>query len=179
MPLEYNIRRYTRAHSSDRPLSSPHPQTQLHRRYPLQGLQLDKTYPEWSIHGWHEDAQRLLQPPRALTPSVYAKSRSISHGSYSSGSEFDKPSRPHAPPGWRDTVHGTSKPYAPPSHQVNTLYLHLTGPSIRKLNRVRGLTGSSPTIPYRPRNRRIMQGLVLWVPRNSPTGLKPKVEGPL
>lgn len=122
MPLEYNVRRYTRAHSSDRPLSSPHPQTQLHRRYPLQGLQLDKTYPEWSIHGWHEDAQRLLQPPRALTPSVYAKSRSISHGSYSSGSEFDKPSRPHAPPGWRDTVHGTSKPYAPPSHQVNTLY---------------------------------------------------------
>lgn len=122
MPLEYNVRRYTRADSSDRPLSSPHPQTQLHRRYPLQGLQLDKTYPEWSIHGWHEDAQRLLQPPRALTPSFYAKSRSISHGSYSSGSEFDKPSRPHAPPGWRDTVHGTSKPYAPPSHQVNTLY---------------------------------------------------------
>ncbi|UOH79125.1 hypothetical protein LQV05_000115 [Cryptococcus neoformans] len=157
VPLEYNVRRYTRADSSDRPLSSPqpqssccntapaappsrppfrenapveqpmpmpqpHPQAQLHRRYPLQGLQLDKTYPEWSIHGWHEDAQRLLQPPRALTPSVYVKSRSISHGSYSSGSEFDKPSRPHAPPGWRDTVHGTSKPYAPPSHQVNTLY---------------------------------------------------------
>lgn len=123
MPLEYNVRRYTRADSSDRPLSSPHPQTQIHRRYPLQGLQLDKTYPEWSIHGWHEDAQRLLQPPRALTPpSVYAKSRSTSHGSYSSGSEFDKPSRPHAPPGWRNTVHGTSKPYAPPSHKANTLY---------------------------------------------------------
>lgn len=114
---------------AEQPMPQPHPQTQLHRRYPLQGLQLDKTYPEWSIHGWHEDAQRLLQPPRTLTPpSVYAKSRSISRGAYSSGSEFDRPARP--PPGWGDNVHGTSQAYAPPFLQANTLY----PPPLRPIN---------------------------------------------
>ncbi|OXH00443.1 hypothetical protein C370_07320 [Cryptococcus neoformans A1-35-8] len=37
--------------------------------HPLQGVQLDKHHPELSIHGWHEDARRLLQPPRAFSPS--------------------------------------------------------------------------------------------------------------
>ncbi|ODN82174.1 hypothetical protein L202_02466 [Cryptococcus amylolentus CBS 6039] len=59
--------------------------------HPLQGVQLDKHHPELSIHGWHEDARRLLQPPRAFSPSYpqrgpseNAVQRSVSQGPYPS-----------------------------------------------------------------------------------------------
>lgn len=90
---------------------------------PLQGLQLDKKCPEWSIHGWHEDAQRLLQPPQAMTPSnVYVKLRPISPGAYSSGSQFDKSSRAHPPPGRGENMDSTSETFASPSLQAKTLH---------------------------------------------------------
>lgn len=118
----------TRASRSSPPKLSSRDQTLLSKPsvkgwslYPLQGRQLDKRYPEWSIHGWHEDAQRLLQPRQAMTPSnVYAKLRPISRGSYSSGSHFDKSSRAHPPPGWGENLDNTSQTFASPSLQADT-----------------------------------------------------------
>lgn len=118
----------TRASRSSPPKLSSRDQTLLSKPsvkgwslYPLQGRQLDKRYPEWSIHGWHEDAQRLLQPRQAMTPSnVYAKLRPISRGSYSSGSHFDKSSRAHPPPGWGENMDNTSQTFASPSLQADT-----------------------------------------------------------
>ncbi|WVO22266.1 uncharacterized protein IAS62_003596 [Cryptococcus decagattii] len=104
-------------------MPQPHTEVQLHRWCPLQRLQLDKRYPKWSIHGWHEDAQRLLQSPQALTPSnVYVKLRPISRGAYSSGSQFDKSSRAHPPPGWGENMDSTSQTFASPSLQAKTLH---------------------------------------------------------
>lgn len=104
-------------------MPQPHTEVQLHRWCPLQRLQLDKRYPKWSTHGWHEDAQRLLQPPQALTPSnVYVKLRPISRGAYSSGSQFDKSSRAHPPPGWGENMDSTSQTFASPSLQAKTLH---------------------------------------------------------
>ncbi|KAE8537741.1 hypothetical protein D1P53_005797 [Cryptococcus gattii VGV] len=118
----------TRATKSSPPKLSSRDQTLLSKPslkgwslYPLQGLQLDKRYPEWSIHGWHEDAQRLLQPPQAMIPSnVYAKLRPISLGSYSSESHFDKSFRAHPPPGWGKNMDSTSQMFA--SIQAKTIH---------------------------------------------------------
>ncbi|WVQ72745.1 hypothetical protein IAR50_002305 [Cryptococcus sp. DSM 104548] len=115
LPLEYNVRRYkrgesvrpnqppsqtTRRHTApviptttiSHPTSSCSGQAKSHssrtkKEYPLQNVQLDKHYPELSIHGWHEDARRLLQPPRAFSPSCdqreqSAVKRSASQASY-------------------------------------------------------------------------------------------------
>lgn len=120
----------TRASRSSPPKLSSRDQTLLGRPSvngwslcPLQGLQLDKKRPEWSIHGWHEDAQRLLQPPQAMTPSnVYVKFRPISPGAYSSGSQFDKSSRAHPPPGRGENMDSTSETFASPSLQAKTLH---------------------------------------------------------
>ncbi|TYJ55924.1 hypothetical protein B9479_003308 [Cryptococcus floricola] len=117
--FKYNVRRYKRGESSrpsqtpaqttrrhtapvipttatcrtelscNDPAQNHGPSSAKGREYPLQGVQLDKHYPELSIHGWHEDARRLLQPPRAFSPSYVQRDpsenavrRSVSQGSY-------------------------------------------------------------------------------------------------
>ncbi|OCF60430.1 hypothetical protein L486_00063 [Kwoniella mangroviensis CBS 10435] len=77
--LEYNVRPYNRMTASTSSVAAPsrqHPtghaatRTQPSRSskaklpHPLQGLTLDKTYPERKVEDWHNDAQNLLRPPR-------------------------------------------------------------------------------------------------------------------
>ncbi|WVF71608.1 hypothetical protein IAT40_006416 [Kwoniella sp. CBS 6097] len=73
VPLEYNVRPYNRvAPSASTSATGQRTRTQPSRAarasHPLKHLKLDRTYPERSPQVWHEDAQRLLRPPRTLTP---------------------------------------------------------------------------------------------------------------
>ncbi|OCF36728.1 hypothetical protein I316_01324 [Kwoniella heveanensis BCC8398] len=79
IPLEYNVRPYKRvaptasssaasSSAAGRPVRTQ-PTRAARLNHPLKDLKLDKIYPERSPQVWHEDAQRLLRPPRNLAPT--------------------------------------------------------------------------------------------------------------
>ncbi|WVN88182.1 uncharacterized protein L203_103383 [Cryptococcus depauperatus CBS 7841] len=124
VPLEYSVRRYSRQdparHNSSvnplRPNTAPttsfasenaaehRPRCRSLKRNPLQGLQLEKSYSERSVRGWHQDAQCLLQPPRALTPPhAYLNPKTL--GACSSTGALDPfYSKTHPPPNWPSDI---------------------------------------------------------------------------
>ncbi|WVW83743.1 hypothetical protein I302_105764 [Kwoniella bestiolae CBS 10118] len=90
--LEYNVRPYHRAINttattapSSRQSAPAHPPTRTQPArssksklpHPLQGLSLDKTYPERKVEDWHNDAQNLLRPPRPRPIAI--ATNSINH----------------------------------------------------------------------------------------------------
>ncbi|WWD02822.1 hypothetical protein V865_000864 [Kwoniella europaea PYCC6329] len=105
--LEYNVRPYNRMSASTSSAAAPSRQpstvhaptrTQPSRSsksklpHPLQGLTLDKTYPERKVEDWHNDAQNLLRPP--LPPPNPIPTTSLNR--HSVAQSLNPPPPPHS-----------------------------------------------------------------------------------
>ncbi|WWC94030.1 hypothetical protein V866_000868 [Kwoniella sp. B9012] len=105
--LEYIVRPYNRMTASTSSAAAPSRQpstvhaptrTQPSRSsksklpHPLQGLTLDKTYPERKVEDWHNDAQNLLRPP--LPPPNPIPTTSLNR--HSVAQSLNPPPPPHS-----------------------------------------------------------------------------------
>ncbi|WVQ99286.1 hypothetical protein IAU59_006418 [Kwoniella sp. CBS 9459] len=134
--LEYNVRPYKRiAPSPSTPATGQPTRKQPSRPsqsdHPLKYLKLDKTYPERSPQVWHEDAQRLLRPPRTLTPPSADKASSLNKHSAAQAlrppaitTRRTKSNRSHPPVAPWDEIHPLPQmplddPYLPQTQGSN------------------------------------------------------------
>ncbi|WWC61712.1 uncharacterized protein I303_104297 [Kwoniella dejecticola CBS 10117] len=107
IPLEYNVRPYNRLATTgnpapartiaDAPLrTQPSRPSKTKLPHPLQGLALDKTYPERKVEDWHNDAQNMLRPPVSRPyPTSSHPELSIDHHSAAQALIPPPPPPPH------------------------------------------------------------------------------------